>query len=382
MGFPISTIAVDSGLSWEQNLNAALVVIDQHNHSPGFGQQIQPNGINISSDLSFQNNNATSLRAARFTPQVSPIPNTGLDVGELYVSGNELYYNDVTGGHQVQLTASGTVNATSSGISSGTASASFSAGVLVVKSSSTSYANIAAQSVLLSNSGVLSNQLTLQAPTLSSSYSITLPPIPGASSFVTLDTSGNLSGSIPISGGLTTGNLSASAGIVGTQLDSSANILGSQLSATAGVIPSQNTSLGNGFTAVSSSSGTFSTTSGSFTAVISQNYSATTSRPVFVNFSGDQTTSGCGAITINNPSGGNFSATFLLRQSNGLTVNNINQITLGVNSGGNTISFPAGSLNFIDINPDPTHPNYQLQVRLNSGTSVQVTGIIMTLVQV
>lgn len=385
MGFPISTIAVDSGLSWEQNLNAALTVIDQHNHSPGFGQQIQPNGLNISSDLSFQSNNATDLRAARFTPQLSPIPNSGSDVGELYVSGNELYYNDVTGGNQVQITASGTVNATSSGISSGTASASFSANVLLVKSSSTSYANIAMQSAVLSNSGNLTNQLTLQAPTLSTSYSITLPSIPGATSFVTLDTSGNLSGSIPISGGLTTSNLSASAGIVGTQLSSSANILGSQLSATAGITPKQLDSLTGGsyigFGSSSPINATFTGTTGSSIDGIT-GLSFSTTRPTFVNFNtfgmGSPSLQTNGTVTIVNNGGTPGSVTFTFFTAISAV---LYEVTLNCPAS-STVTYPASVLNMVYfIGFSGSNIFYKI-TNFSNTTSIHLDNVCLTAFQV
>jgi hypothetical protein len=230
MHLPISAIGVDSGLAWETNLNASLSILDSHNHSSGQGQQIQPNGLNINADLTFQNNNAINLRTTRFAPQASPIANTGSDVGELYVSGNELYYNDVTGGNQVQLTSNGTVNATSSGISSGTASAAFAAGVLVVKSTATSGGNVLMQSAVLTNSGNLTNQLTLQAPTLSANSTLTFPAIPGAASFMQIDTSGNMSATIPISGGIT-GSMIAAATVTNANLAA----VGQQVSLSSGV---------------------------------------------------------------------------------------------------------------------------------------------------
>lgn len=192
MNLPNPVPGVDPGPDYAINIQSCINITDQHNHSAGQGVQIQPSGLNISSDLPFNGNNATLLRTVRLISQGSPIPNTAPDVGCLYVSGNELWYNDYTGGNQVQITTNGLINATSSGIASGTASASFSAGTLIVKSSSTSFANIDMQSAVLSNAGNLSNQLTLLAPALSSSYDLTLPTVPLALSILTIDTSGNM----------------------------------------------------------------------------------------------------------------------------------------------------------------------------------------------
>ena len=53
MNLPISTIGVDSGLSWEYNLNSALTILDAHNHTPGYGNQIPVSGLNINANLPF-----------------------------------------------------------------------------------------------------------------------------------------------------------------------------------------------------------------------------------------------------------------------------------------------------------------------------------------
>lgn len=197
MGIIISTIGVDSGLQWEQNLNASEYIIDAHDHTPGKGVQITPAGFDINSDLLFNGYNATVLRAVRFSVQASPIANTGSDVGEIYVSGNELYYNDVTGGNQVKITTNGSVNAGAgsiSGLPSGTASASYSAGTFTWQSATNTAANMDFQSAVLRNSGASAHGLTLSAPSLSANTAQTLPATPvSATSIMQMDTSGNMS---------------------------------------------------------------------------------------------------------------------------------------------------------------------------------------------
>lgn len=284
MNLPVSSVGVDSGLNWETNLNASLSIIDQHNHSAGQGVQIQPNGLNINSDLPFGSNNATLLRSTRFSPQNSVLI-LASDIGCLYVVGNELYYNDVTGGHQIQLTSGGLVNATSSGISSGTASAAFSAGTLVVKSSSTSGADILSQSLILTNAGNLTNQLTLEAPTLTGSYTITLPSIPVSTSFTTIDTSGNISGSVATSGGLVGTNFANNVNLPGNSVQengknivvSSANAATS-LAIVRGYVQANGTiSYGEGFTVTKGATGAYTIT---FTNSFS-GFPAVTASPAF-----------------------------------------------------------------------------------------------------
>lgn len=96
----------DPGPGYAQNISTDLLsTIDAHNHAPGNGVQITPAGMNISADLTFNSNNATSLRAARFTNQASGL-NGVADVGELYVLSGNLWYV-TSSAVQVQITNGG-----------------------------------------------------------------------------------------------------------------------------------------------------------------------------------------------------------------------------------------------------------------------------------
>lgn len=238
MSLPNPVPGADPGPDYANNLQSSLNILDQHNHSPGSGNQVNPSGIDINSDLTFNTaNNAVDLRTARFTPQVAPL-SLPTDLGAVYVSGADLFYND-TAGNQVQITSAGAVLATSSGISSGTASASFVSSVLVVNANTNTPANIRGGSLLLGNNIASSHFLTLAPPSaMGNDYQLNLPAIPGATSFMTLDTSGNMAGSIATSGGITSTNI-ANNGIsrpnlplVGQQQSSSCGSFGPIVSAT------------------------------------------------------------------------------------------------------------------------------------------------------
>lgn len=192
MNLLISTIGVDSGLTWEQNINASLGIIDSHSHAPGSGVQIQPSGINISADLPFNSNNATLLRSSRYASQSSPLALSS-DLNCVYAVNGNLYYNDGSG-NQIQITSGGAVNATSSGIASGTATASFSGGKLVVNAASNTPADIQCASLLIGLNALNTNYLTLSPPSpLSNNYSVVLPQLPGSTtSLLSMDTSGNM----------------------------------------------------------------------------------------------------------------------------------------------------------------------------------------------
>lgn len=252
MGLIQPTINVDSGLSWEQAVNTNSTTIDQHNHSLGSGAQIDASGISLTKSLPFNNNSATSLQSVVFQPQTSL--STLLAV---YTVGNDLYFNDGAS-NVIRITSGGTVNATSSGISSGTATASFVASVLVVNSASNTPANIQVGSVLLGNTTSGSKFLTLSPPNaMGSNYSLTLPTIPASQSFLTLDGSGNFGAPYSINQGLLRSNLPP----VGQQ--------------------------------ISGSSGAFFTTSTSYVPVTNLSVTITTSgRPIMVFCTGDGTDGG------------------------------------------------------------------------------------------
>lgn len=328
MGLPVPGIGTELSPTWASDLNASLSIIDSHNHSVNQGNPIQPNGLNINSDLAFQNNNGTQFRSTRFTPQPSVLA-LPADIGCLYVVGNELYYNDVTGGNNIQITANGLVNATSSGISSGTASAAFSAGVLVCKSTSTSGANVLMHSAVLTNSVNLTNQLTLQAPTLAGSITETLPTIPVAQSFMTIDASGNMAAYAGIANGITRSNLAP----VGQQ--------------------------------ISSSCGAFFTTSTSFVSVTNLSVTITTSgRPIMLMIQPDGT-AGAGIIGVsgNETIGVEFQrGTFAICYSQ-----------FSWTSAGSTSS---SSMQYLDAQPSGTY-TYAVKIKSIGGLSVSLTNSVL-----
>lgn len=191
MGLVVPTIGKDPGPDWATNINADISVLDGHDHSPGSGVQITPNGININVALPFNDNNATTLRSVRFQVQSAALSGA-TDLGCIYVTGVDLYYNDENG-NQIQITKGAAVNSTSSGISSGTASASFVAGVLVVNAAATTPANIQVASVLLGNNIPGSNFLTLSPPNvMASNYTITLPLLPASNLPMSIDNFGTI----------------------------------------------------------------------------------------------------------------------------------------------------------------------------------------------
>lgn len=220
MSLPVPVVGVDPGPDWADDLNSCLTLIDQHDHSSGNGVQITPSGLNISSDLTIGGNNLTNIKSTRFSAQGSPLAGAS-DLGCAYVSGVDLYYNDVNG-NQIRLTQSGSIVGTSGSISGlvSPASASYSAGsaTFVWQSGVNTAANLDARNVLLRNATASSNALTLSPPlAMGSNFTVTLPSIPGSQSFLSIDTSGNITGYAAVANGIT-GSMIAAATVANANM--------------------------------------------------------------------------------------------------------------------------------------------------------------------
>lgn len=234
MGLPIPVVGNEIGPNYAIDINNALTLVDTHDHSPGKGVLITPNGLNINAALTMNGNFLTNVAGVTLLAQGSTPVN-----GTVYISGTDLYVTDLLG-NNVRITQSGGIAGSPGSISNLTspASAAYVAGskTFVWQSNTNIAANLDAASLLLRNISPNSTYaITLQPPAaLSSNYSLTLPAIPGSNLFMTLDTSGNFGTASNISG-----TQIAAASLTGAQLSASANIAGSQLSASAGIVGTQ-----------------------------------------------------------------------------------------------------------------------------------------------
>ncbi len=199
MNLIIPGVGTEPGPTWASDLNASLTLIDQHNHSPGFGVQIGTDGLNITSDLTFNSTNLLAIRAARFTPQ-NAILTLPADLAELYVVSNDLFYNDGTGA-PIRITQNGSIVGTSGSISGlvPPASVSYAGGTFTFQSNVNTPANIDGASFILRNFTANSKGLTLEPPNaMASNYTITLPSLPSNPAVLTIDSSGNITASTAV----------------------------------------------------------------------------------------------------------------------------------------------------------------------------------------
>lgn len=360
MNLPQSTVNVDSGLIWESNLNSALSIIDAHNHSPGSGVQITPNGLNINSSLSMSNNALTNIGSLVLTNQVSLAT-----LNSVYAIAGDLYYNDGAS-NIIQITSGGSVNATSSGISSGSATASFVASVLVVNAASNTPANIQGGSILLGNNVAASKFLTLSPPSaMAANFSLTLPSQPAQTNLVTLDSSGNFAAVTNVD--------NSTIDFSGNNIEIKALGVGTAQLANAAVTPAKMAALGQ---QISSSSANFVSASGSFVDVTNLSVSITvTGRPVRIELSAD--TSGLlSSITANASSGGSAVAAFQLLRGATVVGAYVHAITIA--SGAITSTVPSSSISFFDPGATAGTYTYKLQAQLLAGTSLTVARAVLT----
>lgn len=112
MNLDLPVVSTTLGPQWANQLNAALDLVDSHDHSSGKGTTVKTAGLSINADLSFNGHRATDLMSARYASQGSVL--TGPTNAQSTFSYNgDLYY--VSGaGAAIQLTAGGSIIATPS----------------------------------------------------------------------------------------------------------------------------------------------------------------------------------------------------------------------------------------------------------------------------
>lgn len=211
MNLPVPTVGNEPGPPYAFDVNSCLTLIDQHDHSPGNGIQINPTGLNINANLSFQSNSAINLGNAVFTAQASPT--TTLQALSVAPGSTEedLWYTD-SNGVAVQITNGGQLNAVPTTVSG----INYAAGTFFFKQTPDSLTNPAfldsGAITIRPNVALTTFGVTLSPPSaISSQYAIQLPLLPGVNSFLTIDNAGNMAAPIAFTQGITRTNLAQGA---------------------------------------------------------------------------------------------------------------------------------------------------------------------------
>jgi hypothetical protein len=193
MNLPTPTPGEAPGPDWAESNTACFYAIDSHNHSAGQGVPITPAGIDVNTDLPLNENNLVTARSVNFVAQAAPLALAD-DIGCLYVSGDDLYYNDEAG-NQVRITQGGSVTGatgTITGLPSGTASASFAAATFTFQSATNTPATMAVGPLVVGAAALSPKTVTL-APNVSQpgNYAMTFPlALPASTSIRNCDNTG------------------------------------------------------------------------------------------------------------------------------------------------------------------------------------------------
>lgn len=238
----LPTLDGDTGV-WDDGLNAALTLIDAHNHSPGLGARVPTTGIGINADLTFAGYGATNVGRVAFTAVAA------LTTGSkaIFVSSvdNELYWR-TSAGTNVKLTNGTSINTTLVG---GIVGDYTTVGAVVAYDDANdaytfkqetpfAWARIACGGVRVYEYNTTESVYTGLKPAaaLASSYDITLPvAAPGSTSVVLMDSSGVLTVSNTIPNAMTFSTSISTPTIAGTPNFTGAVTMASTLGVT-GVI--------------------------------------------------------------------------------------------------------------------------------------------------
>lgn len=347
MLLPVPVVGMDPGPQYALDVNSCLTLIDQHDHSPSKGVQVTPAGLNINSDLTFNNNNLTSPRCVRFEsqPAILTLPN---DLDCVYVVDVDLYYNDGNG-NNVRITQGGSVAGASGSITGlvSPASASYNAGskTFIWESDANTPANMDAAAYTFRNLVANSSGLTLLPPnSMSSDYSITLPFLPGSTLPLVISNTGAIAASQ-----ITTSQVANAA--ITTALIADGSVTRPKLAALAQQI--------------SSSSGSYANSSLSPVAITNLTVTITTSgRPVMLMLQDDGTI-GSSYVGYFGCSAGTASLIITSFVRNGTPINSSTLQTQTPTAGeGHTV--PASSFMFLDT---PTAGTYTYTVQCHQNVA-------------
>lgn len=209
MGLTEPIVSQTTGTAYATYINQSLTLIDRHDHTPGNGVQITPAGLNINSTVDFKNNSAINLTSTNFVLQsIDPVLAQTLYVkdGSETIPLPDLWYYD--GNTHIQITSNGQTATTLANLPG----ESYSSGTFTWRqgTGSTTPAQFDIGSIVIrpTTAGAATG-VSLVAPS-AANYQLTFPTaLPGSTSLMALDASGNISAPFSITGGLNASVLTA-----------------------------------------------------------------------------------------------------------------------------------------------------------------------------
>ena len=181
-----------SGPAYATQINTAMDVIDAHDHTVGKGSRIPPSGLNINADLTFNSNDAISLRSTRYVAQTGVLA-TADDKNAVYSVNGNLYWNNANG-VAVQITSGNGLNFSSLGAIGGdygavgvTASAVYTNALKTFSwmQAASQFAKMAVGDLQLYSTTAGTQAVTLKASATTAAYDLTLAiASPAANTFI------------------------------------------------------------------------------------------------------------------------------------------------------------------------------------------------------
>jgi hypothetical protein len=105
LNLPVPSVTL--GPAWASQLNVALEVIDEHDHSNGKGTTVKTAGIEINADLNFNDYTLFGLKSVKLATQ-SVALSGATHAQSLFSLGGDLYFTSGAGS-PVQITSGGAV---------------------------------------------------------------------------------------------------------------------------------------------------------------------------------------------------------------------------------------------------------------------------------
>lgn len=204
------------GPTYATMLNAALTLVDSHDHTTGKGTKVTPAGINVNANFNFSSFGQYNVNYAKLVNNTSTVS----DTTSVWCKNGDLYWKN-SGGTDVQVTSGNSINVTAAGgiggdYTTSTASVIYSdtTKTYTFKQSSTITGDIAAGSLYIYENVTSGKYVKLKTTaSLAANYNITFPSaLPASKLPLQMDTSGNLTAAL--AQGVTDGSTAAS-GIIG-----------------------------------------------------------------------------------------------------------------------------------------------------------------------
>lgn len=357
MNMPIPVPTVTDGPTYAIQEVSCFEIIDSHNHTAGQGVPVPVSGLDINGALPMNTNAISDCGNLNLTLQTGDPSSTAT----VYNKNGDLYYKNGAGA-AVQITSGGSIVGAAGNITglSAPASASYGASVFVFQSNAGVAANMDIRNLFLRNSNVGSYRMQVSPPTaMIADYDIILPVPPSSTKFMSMDSSGNIGVVYGVDNTtieISANNLQVKNDAITTSKIKDANVTREKLVA----VGQQ----------MSSSCGTFTTTSLTPVAVTNLSVTITTTgRPVMVMLVPDA--SGVSSYVGSSKSSTTSTSATVYLERTGLTPNSI---CWGVGadgaSGNLNVKVPIGTIQYLDV---PSAGTYTYSIGASGGFSNTLT---------